>query len=765
MQKILVINVDSDLQRALVRVAHELKVELQSAQRWEDARQQLVLNHYDLVCLHYDDFRVEGLDSFILLDNILQKELTPGLLLLGASSARARQLSESLKSLQHTFEIGNANGSLETRLREMIGSMLEVAAAAQSNESFSGNFPGQEAAVNRAPGPIEMEVRLPQYREGSLERTTLTRLLYALEVHRSTGTLELRQQKLVRRYPFGNGQFIESKDPAYSDNTTLQSAFAWTHGEFSFEVRPQAVVGQTLNTHALIISGIRKNLGQRRVMESLMPLMKTYPVIVSAFWERQKSLLVWPELHSFMSLCTGHQTLEIVLSQMGTDVTAGFLAAYMARDTDLVFFRTEPTSRTVIVSYNGKTDANGSSSNVGNGASALHEEAERKKTKAYRAGTRDRIELEQELRSAYQTIQTSSLYEIFGVWEGCGRNVVKERFYVLVKEHHPDVYGGNVSDEVKRLAQLIFMKVKDVYSELMKIETVQTVADPSLKQQRMPVTPPLNFNQAVDRPVIEARRRPIDTPLATQLSMEQAAYLAGNHGFSRHNTTPIGLGREPSEVHPEFGKVGKEGVRDKERQDKMEQLAQRATRARTVSAAGLTLPSPPGCAQTSLGRSQTPASSGLPTSGIRTDGLKSTAQPSSAKDFFNEGFVLFRNSQFTEAMVWLGKAYEMEPEDGLYLTFYGYGLFLTDSDQREKSVELLNKALATNHRQAMPDAHLFLGRVLMVGNQLKRAREHFEYALQLNPGSVDVQRELRLVELRLKEQNEKGGFLKNLFKR
>src|SRR5690554_3554609 len=210
MRKILVINVDANLQRALSRVAGELKVELQSVQRWEDARQQLVLNRYDLVCLHYDDFRVEGLDSFILLDNILQKELTPGLLLVGASSARARQLSESLESLQHTLEIGSANGNLESRLRATIGPMLSIVTATQPEGNSARGVSGQDRSVNREDNTIEMEVRLPQYREGSLERTPLTRVLYALEVHHSTGTLELRQQKIVRRYPFGNGQFIET---------------------------------------------------------------------------------------------------------------------------------------------------------------------------------------------------------------------------------------------------------------------------------------------------------------------------------------------------------------------------------------------------------------------------------------------------------------------------------------------------------------------------------------------------------------------------
>lgn len=760
MRKILVINADPTLQRALIRVAAGLRVELQSVDRWGEARQQLVLNHYDLVCLNYDDFRVEGLDSFILLDNILQKEGTPGLLLFGAVSERARQLSGSLASLQDTLEIGNAGPQLEVRLKEMIGSMLAKAGAESSAaQSIGGAGNGASMGAppaDRAMAPIEMEVRLPQYREGDLERTTLTRLLYAIHTHGSTGVLELRQQTMVRRYPFDRGEFVETgdKDPQYADSMTLQSAFAWSRGQFTFEARSQSVPGKAVSTMSLIVAGVEKNLSQRRAMDSLMPLMKTYPVVVSRFWELQKSKISWPVLHAFMGLCAGGQTLEIVLGRMGSDVTAGFLAAYMARDTDLVFFRTEPTSRPVVVSYGAASAAT-----IGNvpgnfGTEKLDEEQERKKTKAYRASTSERKELEQELRVLLESLQHKSLYEIFGVWEGCGRNAVKERFYVLVKEHHPDVYGGNVSDEVKRLAQRIFMKIKDTYAELMKIETVQTVAAPPTGSGRVVDGSGAGKQVPMIEQVHRPRRAPIDTPLATQVAVSSGSVVGQSSG--RRNTTPIGLGREPSEMHPESEK---HSLHSKDRQDKMEHLAQKATRARTVSAAGLTLPPPPGRLQTPV---KTP---GLPTSGIRTDVSKSTIELTSAKDFFNEGFLLFRNNQFAEAMVLLTKAYELEPENGLYLTFYGYVLFLTDADRREESEKLLQKALNTQHRQAMPDAHLFLGRVLMVKNELKRAHEHFEYALQLNPSNPDVKRELRLAESRLKEQNEKGGFLRNLFKK
>ena len=70
---------------------------------------------------------------------------------------------------------------------------------------------------------------------------------------------------------------------------------------------------------------------------------------------------------------------------------------------------------------------------------------------------------ERELQRRFESLQDKSHYEIFDVWEGCGREVVQERYYTLVKQNHPDRYGGNVSDKVKKLSQEIFLLIQNAF--------------------------------------------------------------------------------------------------------------------------------------------------------------------------------------------------------------------------------------------------------------------------------------------------------------
>ncbi|MBA2664454.1 MAG: DUF4388 domain-containing protein, partial [Bradymonadaceae bacterium] len=552
MRKILFINADPALKAVLRTATRSFEIEVEDVDQWGEARHQLFLNRYDMVCLNYDDFKIEGLDSFILLDNILQKEATPGLILLRQHSERASQLAESLASLQKVVEYGE-EANLEGLLRQAIGTIL---GATEPKPIPAPVAP--LAAASEPAGTIEVEVRLPKLTEGDIERVPLSRLLYALSVHRSTGILELKLGDVARRYPFSEGSFMETGGSSFADSASLKSAFAWTTGRFRFEER-QAISGNAVSTFALIVSGIDTHLTPRRVMDALMPLMKSYPV-ATQLWARQRRHVDWPALSAVMGHCTGSATLESVLGKMGPEVTMGFKAALLARDADLIFFRPDATSRTVVISYGPQVNLDPDSAN---------DDEQRKKTKAYRAAGSERADLERELRLFYKSIQGYTAHQTFGVWKGCGRDVVKERFYIMVKEHHPDVYGGNVSDEVKRLAQRIFIAVKDAYTELMKIETTQTVGPPAPEVEAAPPARPM--------------RAKMDTPLAGQMSVSKAkaagaAASAENASWSRanHVSAPIGLGREPSEAHPDLESA-------EARKDKLDRLAQRARRPAQIT--------------------------------------------------------------------------------------------------------------------------------------------------------------------------------------
>lgn len=151
-----------------------------------------------------------------------------------------------------------------------------------------------------------------------------------------------------------------------------------------------------------------------------------------------------------------------------------------------------------------------------------------------------------------------------------------------------------------------------------------------------------------------------------------------------------------------------------------------------------------------------------------------------AKQHFNFGYKALKAQKEETALKHLKLAHDFDSDNGLFKTFYGYALFQSQPDMRDEAQELLEEAIELEHEQALPDAHLFLGRILRVKDDHAKAKRHFKMSLSLNPDSKAAQRELRLYEIRdkkggLSEQSsddegddvsfkdDPAGYLKNLF--
>ena len=92
--------------------------------------------------------------------------------------------------------------------------------------------------------------------------------------------------------------------------------------------------------------------------------------------------------------------------------------------------------------------------------------------------------LEDKLEALLGYYEGRSPYDVFGLWKGCGRALVRERYYTLVKENHPDRYGGNVSGRVKSLSQEIFLIIQRARAKLERVEKEQTAHEPDAARQR-----------------------------------------------------------------------------------------------------------------------------------------------------------------------------------------------------------------------------------------------------------------------------------------
>lgn len=129
-----------------------------------------------------------------------------------------------------------------------------------------------------------------------------------------------------------------------------------------------------------------------------------------------------------------------------------------------------------------------------------------------------------------------------------------------------------------------------------------------------------------------------------------------------------------------------------------------------------------------------------------------------ARDAFNKAFQAFKKQFYAQALPLFEEAHQLEPEDGLYTTFYAYTLFLTDASRKEEVERLLREVISGKKDKAvLPDAHLFLGYVLRtIPERAAHAFKHFQLAAELNPHSHEAKRALRL-EQRRKERHSSLG--------
>lgn len=714
MTQLLLITDEPVLRDVFQRCTAALGAALSTTASWADARDKLFKNRYDALFIDYEAMKIEGLDAFILLDNVLQKEQTPGALILRKDSRRARQFLDSLASFSTALQLDGMAPSVEL-LRAPIERALQ-----------KGEQPAP--SVTKAPDtdlPVRVQVHLSTRPAGTFDQVDLARALYTLALLKTSGYLALAHGALKHRYAFWQGRLLSKQQGRTATLDTLARAFAWTQGEFKFTPAefPEAPTEEPLS---FIYRGLGRYRPARLTMQALMPQMKRYPTPTDLWESRRETLSSLSLLEKLMQACDGNTTLERAIATLGAQATDGFYAAYFATQTDLLMLRSDPTPQGILVEYNREVVK----------IQQQQVDAQRKSTKAWRAAGTDRLNLERELADFLARIERSTPYEIFDVWEGCGRELIQNKFYDLVKSHHPDVYGGNISGDVKRLAQEIFIAIKDAYQALLKVEREQTVPDPAQPsalgdEPSFAARPATRHQRQVERPnssedtgADDARAR------ARQSQIDRLR--------AKRSATPIGLAREPSAP---------------------------LTRRQTLP--GMPVPHPPSAPSkkdrlAKIARIRSRSNPGMSSTTGQLD-PEETAQKA-----FNEGYTAWReNENIKLAAERFATAYNLQPNNAKYMTFYGYFLFLRDPNMREDAQRILEKAIELKDRQSLPDAYLFMGHLLKVQEKHREALKAYQHALKLNPVSRDAQREIRLYERRNKSaaQEDSASFFRNLFKK
>lgn len=785
MKQVLTITSDDSLVDGLEEAANLDGVGFQKAPDWPDASDRLVEATFEAVCIDYTAIQTAGLDAFVQLDNILRKEQTDALLLLRDPSEQARQFGETLGSLVATINLRKDPAS---RFRSALKEVLD-----------------QREDPDDAPGsPTQSdsrEIELPHIDRGSLDRISVARLVHTIARRGSTGVLELSTGDMDRRFAFRDGDLAAPVDVNTSSTKNLEAAFAWSGGNFSFTPK-ERVDGETSAPYAILLRGALNHLDQRGAMGALTSEMSKYVAATSLWENRPNALGGFEGLEMFVGACHGETTLEQVLSSVASRALKGFQSAFFAVECDLVVLTDEPTDNPVTVEFAGEATVPADAGTGDDVPSSRGDDVEEPST----------AEREKQLRDQHKQIENANAYEVLGLWEGCGEDAVRTRYFELVKTHHPDAYGGNISEEGKQMAEEIFIAIKEAHSELLRQEDEQTIppsaatetdsdaADGLSNSLASPSVTAMGSGEQVDggeQPGADdsseatadsktetGRDSSAETAVpndpqttkppgagdsdATTVDVQtdqssarpapggeddpDATIPPGGHsGPSRSdNATPLG-DRASSEAASQG---------DEDRRQKLEQLKQRApsNSPPTPSANDGGSRKDTGARQNKLDDLRKSDSS---TTDQRIDNLETAETADEAQEYFNRGYKAYKNENNDQALECFEKAHEFDEDNSLYKTFYGYLQFLNDPDQKDEAQQLLKEALKSDNRQAQPDAHLFFGRILKVKDNHERARKHFERAVDLNPESIEAKRELRVYEMREKKGDSTTGEKQN----
>ena len=306
-----------------------------------------------------------------------------------------------------------------------------------------------------APPPEMVRETIDPVTEGSLSELSMTRLLYHLYRRNDAGLLQLESNGRYVLVSVLGGRVGRQKNAGGADMAQFQAAFGWSDGSYLFAPRSIAshsfmAFGNELNP---VYMGLRK-LSLNELAGRLGEYQGRYPALTSLISEHGARFEREAFFEPFCDACDGRRTLDEVIAAVGLPPGDVMPWLYFAIETDLITFLDEPVAadQPIQLRYHVK-DADPSWS-----------------PKLQLPMTADQREVYLELEYKLEYLETNDPYGVFELEPGCGPEVIKTQFAELIKENHPDVYGGNVHEEIKRLAEEVFLQLKKGYEKLLKAE-------------------------------------------------------------------------------------------------------------------------------------------------------------------------------------------------------------------------------------------------------------------------------------------------------
>jgi curved DNA-binding protein CbpA len=119
---------------------------------------------------------------------------------------------------------------------------------------------------------------------------------------------------------------------------------------------------------------------------------------------------------------------------------------------------------------------------------------------------------------------------------------------------------------------------------------------------------------------------------------------------------------------------------------------------------------------------------------------------------FKRGQALLTQRNYPEASAKLAEALKINPGESAYIGAYAWARYLASEDKNgivHDLIEDLRRAIDTN--SSIAENYYYLGSIYKNRDEIQKAEQNYEKALQTNPHYIEAKRELRLINTRKRE--------------
>ena len=137
---------------------------------------------------------------------------------------------------------------------------------------------------------------------------------------------------------------------------------------------------------------------------------------------------------------------------------------------------------------------------------------------------------------------------------------------------------------------------------------------------------------------------------------------------------------------------------------------------------------------------------------------------------FKKGVTLLVQRDYVEAEKKIAESLNINPDEAAYIGTHAWTMFLAADDKSkvlDEARKSLEKAIAINDK--IPENYYYLGSIYKYNQDLKKAENYYNKALELDPGYIEAKREIRLINTRkidnMNQRNMEKRFWSSLFKK